>query len=183
MLDLYLTFVKSYSLLSSAVQVGLLGTFGEALAIRIRTGRWLVPGGDLRSLVAKLVIWAFLGITFKYAFVGFGGFVDAISAKGFWCGGEGCALWWRALSISFFCNLLFGPVMMTFHRWTDNLIERKQMDWASLQKAWWTLGWFWIPAHTITFSLPAHFQVGLAAVWAVALGVILGFYSRGDQPR
>jgi hypothetical protein len=38
--------------------------------------------------------------------------------------------------------------------------------------------WFWIPAHTITFSLPTDFQIGLAALWSVVLGVILGFFNR-----
>ena len=210
MIELYLTFVKSHPLLSSAIQVALLGTFGEMLAIRIRSLRWQLPGGSLKTLLAKFAIWALLGISFKYAFTGFGGFVDTISAKGFWFtaspgthagnplsspplagGAEGVVLSGgqlstatildlilRAFSISFFCNLLFGPVMMTFHRWTDNMIEGKAMDWASLQKAWWTLAWFWIPAHTITFCLPPHLQVGLAAVWAVALGVILGLFAK-----
>jgi hypothetical protein len=85
---------------------------------------------------------------------------------------------WRALSVSTFTNLLFGPVMMLFHRWTDNWIEKAPMNWSTLQSAWKTLLWFWIPAHTLTFSLPAHFQVGLAALWAVALGVILGLFAR-----
>ena len=29
-------------------------------------------------------------------------------------------------------------MMMLFHRWTDNMIEGKTMDWSSLQKAWLT---------------------------------------------
>ena len=69
-------------------------------------------------------------------------------------------------------------MMMLFHRWTDNMIEKKAMDWKSLQKAWLTLIWFWIPAHTLTFSLPSYLQVTLAALWAVALGIILGFFAR-----
>lgn len=178
-MDLYLSFLKNYPLLSSAVQVAILGMFGELLAIKIRTGKWHFF--ELWQFVAKVLIWAFLGITFKYVFVGFHGFVDALVAgtKVHWFQGaavEGSLL--RAFSVSLFTNMLFGPMMMLFHRWTDNLIEKKSMDWSSLQKAWLTLIWFWLPAHTVTFSLPSHWQVTLAAIWAVALGIILGFFAR-----
>lgn len=182
-LDFYLHFLKTHPLLSSAVQVGILGTFGELLAGRIRLGRWSFFGPGPWRLLAKAAVWAFLGITFKYAFTGFFGFVDALVHKGFWFAAAGEPGLLRAVSTSTFTNILFGPMMMLFHRWTDNAIERKEMDWPSLQKAWVTLLWFWIPAHTITFSVPSHFQVGLAAVWAVALGVILGFFARGAQVR
>ncbi|MDO9695544.1 MAG: hypothetical protein Q7W56_12510, partial [Candidatus Latescibacteria bacterium] len=67
----------------------------------------------------------------------------------------------------------FGPQMMAFHRWEDNLILRRH-GYAGITTAWWTLVWFWIPAHTVTFSLPADYQIGLAALWGLVLGVILG---------
>ena len=70
-------------------------------------------------------------------------------------------------------NLLFGPQMMFFHRLADNLIMREQ-GYEGITRAWWTLIWFWIPAHTLTFALPREYQIGLAAVWSVVLGVILG---------
>ncbi|MBD3831677.1 MAG: hypothetical protein IE890_14490, partial [Arcobacter sp.] len=40
-----------------------------------------------------------------------------------------------------------------------------------------TLLWFWLPAHTVTFLLPEHWQVTLAAVWSFVLGIILGYFS------
>lgn len=178
-LSAYLYLVKTYPLISSAIQVAILGMFGELLATRIRMGRWHFFG--TYGFISKIVVWAFLGITFKYAFSGFFGFVEVITAKGFWFGLVQTNLFVKALSVSFFTNILFGPVMMLFHRWCDNYIEKKEMNWASLQKAWLTLLWFWIPAHTITFSLPSHFQVGLAAVWAVALGIILGFFAKAKK--
>ncbi|MFW5782383.1 MAG: hypothetical protein ACOCWO_03715, partial [Candidatus Muiribacteriaceae bacterium] len=78
-----------------------------------------------------------------------------------------------AFSISVFTNLFFGPQMMLFHRMEDNILERK-WDFDGIKKAWSTLFWFWIPAHTLTFSLPTEFQIGLAAVWGLVLGIILG---------
>lgn len=178
MIDLYLNLLKTYPILSSVVQVGILGMLGELIAARIRAGKWHFFGPGAMRFVAKVVVWGFLGLTFKYSFTGFFGFVEALTAKGLWFKATETSIITKAVSVSIFTNLLFGPVMMLFHRWCDNLIERKVMDWKSLQKAWMTLLWFWIPAHSVTFSLPSHFQVGLAAVWAVALGVILGFFAR-----
>ena len=67
-----------------------------------------------------------------------------------------------AFLVSVLTNLLFGPQMMAFHRWEDNLILRRR-GYAGIQRAWWTLIWFWIPAHTVTFSLPKDLQIGLSA--------------------
>jgi hypothetical protein len=36
-----------------------------------------------------------------------------------------------------------------------------------------TIPFFWIPAHTITFLLPADFRILFAAILGVALGIIL----------
>jgi hypothetical protein len=41
-----------------------------------------------------------------------------------------------------------------------------------------TIPFFWIPAHTITFLLPAEFQVLFAALLSVALGVFLAVASQ-----
>jgi hypothetical protein len=181
MLGLYLDFVKNYPLISSAVQIAILGTAGELLAARIRLGRWYFFGPGPWIFIAKMIVWAFLGITFKYAFVGFFGFVAAIVQNGFWVKVAETNLIARAFSVSIFANIIFGPVFMTFHRWTDNVMEGKEMNWKSLQKAWWTLIWFWIPAHTLTFSIPHHLQIGLLAVWSIILGAMLGFFARGKS--
>jgi uncharacterized membrane-anchored protein len=63
------------------------------------------------------------------------------------------------------------------HRILDNLIARK-VNWKYIDKGLLSLLWFWIPAHTVTFTLPRPYQIGLAAVWSVMLGIILGFYNR-----
>jgi len=121
----YVHFVREYPLLSSAIQVAILGTFGELLGSGIRGKGWW-PFTPVQLLL-KVIVWAFLGITFKYAFAGFFGFFAALVEHGFWPSLGGNALW-RAFSVSVFTNILFGPVMMAFHRWTDNLIERKAMN-------------------------------------------------------
>lgn len=49
---------------------------------------------------------------------------------------------------------------------------------AKIGKALYSLLWFWIPAHTLTFMLAETFRIGLAALWSVVLGIILGIYSK-----
>ena len=56
----------------------------------------------------------------------------------------------------------------------DNLIMR-EWNFKGIDLALKSLAWFWIPAHTLTFALPPAFQIGLAALWGVVLGFILGF--------
>jgi hypothetical protein len=36
-----------------------------------------------------------------------------------------------------------------------------------------SLFWFWLPMHTITFSLPEDYRVLMAAALGIALGIIL----------
>jgi len=74
-------------------------------------------------------------------------------------------------------NLQFGPFLVIMHRLLDNVITRKK-NWDNINKSLLSLLWFWVPAHTITFILPKPFQIGLAALWSVVLGIILGFYNR-----
>ena len=44
-----------------------------------------------------------------------------------------------------------------------------------------TVPFFWIPAHTVTFLLPAEYQVMMAAALSVALGVILSLGNRSKN--
>jgi hypothetical protein len=83
----------------------------------------------------------------------------------------------RSFAISTSMNLQFGPFLVIIHRVLDNLIL-KDKNWDNLDKAMLSLLWFWIPAHTVTFLLPKPYQIGLAAIWSLALGIILGFYNR-----
>ena len=41
-----------------------------------------------------------------------------------------------------------------------------------------SLAAFWIPAHTLTFSLAAEWRIVCAAFLSIALGVILSFAAR-----
>jgi hypothetical protein len=153
------------------IQFGILGTLGEVLSHSIKSRKISLPCSWLQ-LFAKVIAWAILGVLIKAAFIGMRGFVSALIEhnllpQAFATGFLG------AFSVSVVTNLLFGPQMMAFHRLEDNLILG-QKGFQGIQKAWMTLLWFWIPAHTLTFLLPADYQIGLAALWSVALGLIMG---------
>lgn len=170
----YVDWVKNNVILSSFVQFAILGTIGEIIGVLVSKKRL---SRNFLEWILKAVAWGFLGICVKYAFKGFAGFVDELVKLRFIPAAMGKAGVIRAFALSFFTNLQFGPVLMTLHRTTDNLITR-QKGYAGLEKSLITLAWFWLPAHTITFSLPGDYQIGVAALLSVALGIIMGFTKR-----
>lgn len=173
----YLSWVEQNPLLSAAVHFGVLGTIGEILSFWIQEKKLALPC-SVSQLAAKVVAWALLGVVIKYGFAGMKGFSRALLEQGLLPGFCAAGLGW-ALSVSILTNLLFGPQMMFFHRLEDNVITG-QRGFGGLQRAWWTLLWFWIPAHTVTFALPKAYQIGLAALWSIVLGLIMGLTrSRG----
>lgn len=170
-MEQYVAWVKANPLSSAAIQFGLLGTLGESLSVSLRKKRPALPGSVWVTL-AKVAAWALLGIIIKYGFAGMKGFASALIEHRLLPAFVASGLGW-AFAVSVLTNFFFGPQMMFFHRLEDNLILRR-WDMAGLSTAWWTLLWFWIPAHTITFALPTEYQIGLAALWSIVLGLILG---------
>ncbi len=167
----YVLWVKIHPLASAALQFAVLGTLGELLAASCARRRPAFPFGPFQFLL-KIAAWAVLGVVIKYGFAGMKGFTHALVDGGFLPAFMTSGVGW-AFAVSLFTNLLFGPQMMAFHRVEDNLIMGES-GFKGIQRAWWTLIWFWIPAHTVTFCLPTEYQIGLAAVWGMALGLILG---------
>ena len=169
----YINLVIAHPILTAMAQFAVLGTLGDIIAKCLITRRFFLPF-DIKTTLLKMLEWALLAICIKYAFVGFNGFVDTLAAHGMLpeLGKIG-----RAFSISLTMNLQFGPFLVITHRLLDNAIARKS-NWANIDKGMFSLIWFWIPAHTLTFILPKPFQIGLAALWSVVLGLILGFYNR-----
>jgi hypothetical protein len=176
-MDWYDSFVEAQPILSSMLLFAILGTVGEILGFWIRRGKgWPFPP---LVILGKMLGWALLGILMKYAFIGFRGFVATLYEHEMLPWGEELVV--RAFFVSFWLNILFGPFVYATHCLLDNLIERK-WDWAGLLPAMTSLLWFWIPAHTLTFSLQVDYQIGLAAVWSATLGIILGFLQRLKKP-
>lgn len=171
MLNAYASWVTQNPILSAMIQFGILGTVGEVISSSIKNKRLSKPCSWLQ-LVLKILAWAVLGVIIKVGFTGMKGFIYALIEHGLLPISFNKGFLW-AFSVSVITNVLFGPQMMAFHRLEDNLIMQ-QKGFQGILTAWKTLIWFWIPAHTITFLLPAEYQVGLAALWSIVLGIIMG---------
>ena len=199
--DFYKEFNKEHGMIMSFIKFAILATLGEVIGLRIKTGQYFKKGF---GLIPRIFVWGVLGLTIKMAFIIFVsgtpifleymGIEDATKAI------KGGFTWKKLLtsfSISLTLNLIYAPVMMTFHKITDTHIVsnggtikgfltpikfRKiftelnwDVQWNFVFKK--TIPFFWIPAHTITFLLPEEFQILFAAFLGIILGVILSIAS------
>ncbi len=179
--------VNHWPYLSGFFKVALLATFGEMLKMRGRTGSWKTP-----QLFPKFIVWGLYGVLFSFVFALFAKGVGALSGTALWFGpadfNYGTAPWSERIlmgfSISLWCNLIFCYPMMLSHEWCNSCIAKKRFlggaeFFASLNSGIWgsfmlkTILFFWIPAHTVTFSLPPDYRVLMSAVLSLALGFIL----------
>lgn len=202
---MYKNFNAAHGMIMSFIKFAILATTGEVIGLRITRGVYNKVGF---GIIPRAIVWGFLGLGIKMAFIVFAtgmpnflnylGFniSDSVMASGF----SGLKLL-TAFSISVSMNVIFAPLMMTFHKITDEHITRKggtikgffspiqfsdiftNLNW----KVMWdfvfmkTIPFFWIPAHTITFMLPKEYQILFAALLGVALGVILAFASLNSK--
>jgi hypothetical protein len=197
--EAYATFSREWAFTASFLKFALLATMGEMLALRIRTGKYYTSGF---ALLPRAFVWGILGVFTKAAFIIFSGGVPSIlmhlgmkDPAAVMAGGLTLQKAGLSFCISFFMNIFFAPVLMVTHKVTDthimvtggsvrrffSLIKTSEalgsIDW----KVMWgfvlrkTIPFFWIPAHTITFLLPAELQILFAAVLSTALGLILAF--------
>lgn len=197
----YVKFNKEHGLIMSFLKFGILATLGEVIGLRIKTGKYNAPGF---GILPRALVWGLLGITIKLAFVIFtSGTIDFLSfmgmenTKDIYSGPLSSGKVLIAFCISFFMNTIYAPVMMTTHKVTDmhilnnggtlkGLFIRIHVS-EILRNLNWDVQWnfvfrktiplFWYPAHTITFLLPAEFQVLFAALLSIALGLILAIAS------
>jgi hypothetical protein len=197
----YGKFNSEHGFVMAFIKFAVLATSGELIGLRIRTGKYFVSGF---GIIPRLIVWGFLGLAIKAAFMIFSvGVPPMIGYLGMENPGEILAGSFTvqklivAFCISLFLNMFFSPVLMTLHKITDTHIQKfngglnafispinvkdilKETDWNMhwgyvLKK---TIPFFWIPAHTLTFLLPAQFQILFAALLGIVLGIILAFAS------
>ncbi len=199
--DLYRQLNRDHGMIISFFKFAILATAGESIGLRIRSG---VYSHKTFGLFPRAVIWGFLGITIKIAFIIFASgtpiFLEYLGCKGAVESihqGLSYNKVLTAFAISLAMNLSYAPVMMTLHKITDAHISMNSGALSSLARPIlftqilhdldWNVQWnfvfrktiplFWIPAHTITFLLPPDFQVLFAAVLGIVLGVILSVAS------
>ncbi len=172
------------------VKFALLATSGELIAIKMASGKFSKP----TYLIARIVIWGLIGVWITYMmkiyFLGSG----AMMTAGLLPGGTLDAQGWgykliRAFATAATMNLTFGPTFMAVHKCSDTYLALRAqngrgvtlgqvidaVDWKRFVSftLFKTVPIFWIPAHTLTFLLPSEYQVMLAALLSVALGIIL----------
>ncbi|MCD6179453.1 MAG: hypothetical protein J7K39_06070 [Bacteroidales bacterium] len=193
----YIEFNSEHGMIMAFVKFAILATLGEVIGLRIRKRVYYENGF---GVLPRALVWGFLGLTIKMAFVIFAVGTPAFLAylgidKAPQIMQENIS-WAKvgvAFSISLTMNLIFAPIMMTMHKITDTHIIQNNGSLIGFLKPIklryifvnlnWDLMWnfvfkktipfFWIPAHTITFLLPTDFQVLFAAILGIALGVIL----------
>ena len=175
-MNFYVELVKTYPIYSAMLQFALLGTLGDIVSKCLQQGKIFMPYKGV-VIFLKMLAWALIAITIKYAFVGYQGFVDSLVAYELL---PKLGLFGKAFTVSIAMNLQFGLFLVVFHRFLDNLIAQEK-NWKNIDKSMWSLVWFWIPAHTLTFMLDKPYQIGLAAVWSVVLGIILGYYNKNSK--
>ena len=175
-MNAYIDLVTTYPIYSAMIQFAILGTLGDVFSKCMQKGKIYVPY-KISIIVLKMLEWALIAVTIKYAFVGYQGFVNSLISHGLL---PELGLFGSAFAVSVTMNLQYGLFLVIFHRFLDNLIAR-QNNWKNINKGMFSLLWFWIPAHTITFMLDKPYQIGLAAIWSVVLGFILGYYNRESK--
>lgn len=185
--EIFETMTASHPYLMGFIKFGILATLGELMAIRLATGGYKKPAG----FIWRVAIWGFIGMLITLMFNVFPGGVIASQEKGILpFAGNNFAF---AFFTSTITNLIFAPTFMAFHRYTDTYLdlkaEKKQVSLNDITNAIdWnnfvsfvvlkTIPFFWIPAHTITFLLPAEYRVLAAAFLSIALGAILAIAKR-----
>ncbi len=173
-----------YPYLLGFVKFAILATMGELLALRIVKGDYVMPPG----FVWRVLIWGIIGILITLMFKVFAGGVLFALDKGY------LPFKGSSLAFAFFTSLLmnsfFAPTFMALHKHTDTYLDLRHtnknvqladvvaaIDWQNFISfvVLKTIPFFWIPAHTITFLLPAQYRVMVAALLSIALGLILSF--------
>ena len=205
----YRNFNSAHGIIMSFIKFALLATMGESLGLRIRTGKYNYRGF---GLFPRAIVWGFLGVSVKIAFVIFASgtpvllnYIGLEHAAQIFAGPVTILKILIAFSVSTFLNIFYAPVLMTTHKITDTHIMNtggtvkglfstirmgnimQSIDW----KVQWefvfkrTIPLFWIPAQTITFLLPPEFQILFAAFLSIILGVLMAVASQmgKKEPR
>ncbi len=175
----YVEWVKANPLVSAMIQFAILGTLGDMISKWVISKKIFLPF-SLLMLLWKMLEWAILAICIKYAFTGFQGFVTGLTEHNLLPESFANPSIGRAFAVSFFTNAQFGILLVLLHRILDYLPLGK-VNWTGIQKGIYSLFWFWIPAHTVTFSLPKEYQIGLAALWSLVLGLLLGLFNKNKS--
>ncbi|RXQ97564.1 hypothetical protein EO244_01360 [Ancylomarina salipaludis] len=199
--NFYVGYNKAHGMVTSFIKFAILATLGEVIGLRLKSGVYYQKGF---GILPRAIVWGFLGLSIKLAFVIFAtgtpiflAYLGLDGATEVMKGAFSTDKLLVAFAISACMNLIYAPVMMTLHKITDtHIIDNggtlsgflKPIQFSNIfQKLDWGVQWnfvfkktipfFWIPAHTFTFLLPPDYQVLFAAVLGIVLGVLLAIAS------
>ncbi|RZT93327.1 hypothetical protein EV201_2488 [Ancylomarina subtilis] len=199
--NFYVGYNKAHGMVTSFIKFAVLATLGEIIGLRLKSGVYYQKGF---GILPRAIVWGFLGLSIKLAFVIFAtgtpifiAYLGLDGATEIMKGAFSTDKLLVAFAISACMNLIYAPVMMTLHKITDtHIIDNggtlrgflKPIQFSNIfQKLDWGVQWnfvfkktipfFWIPAHTFTFLLPPDYQVLFAAVLGIVLGVLLAIAS------
>lgn len=186
----FLTFANQFKYLGGFIKFLFLASLGDIIGYRIKKKQWELPKG----FIFKAIIWGVIGVFVVMAFSLFDSGVWFLQQNNLLPNSDYILI--HALFVSTAMNLTFGPMMMAFHRVTDTYIEKRtksndlslfdavnHVHWPSFISfvVFKTIPLFWIPAHTITFILPAEYRVIFAALLGIVLGLLLGVFNNEKE--
>lgn len=174
----------------SFIKFAILATLGEIIACSIKNKKFTIP----HSIVARMLIWGLLGVWIAFMM---GIFAESMAGKLTKAGVDMSTFFGTVIFgfvTSLVMNVCFGPVFMVFHKHTDVYLDLRHQDknrkisfkdisdnvdyYAYAKNVLWgTIPTFWLPAHTITFMIPADYRVLFAAFLSICLGIILSLKS------
>lgn len=177
-----LTFTSDYPLVMSFIKFFFLASIGDLIGYRLQQKAWSFPP----NMFPKAIVWGVLGLVIYLMFQIYPSGVKTLQGNGILPGENSVFL--TAVFVSVFMNYSFAPTMMTVHRMTDTYFNMRTksnkprfvetvntVDWGQFFKftLFRAIPLFWIPAHTITFLIPAEYRIIFAALLGIALGLIL----------
>ena len=196
--EVFETLSSTHPYIMGFIKFALLATSGELIAIKMATGKFAKPA----YLIARIVIWGLIGIWITYMmkifFLGSGAMMEAGLLPGGKLAVDSVSYKLiRAFATAATMNLTFGPTFMAVHKCSDTYLALRAqngkgvglfevidaVDWKRFVSftIFKTVPIFWIPAHTVTFLLPSEYQVMLAALLSVALGIILNIKKKATN--
>lgn len=200
--DAYISLNIEHGFIAAFCQFAILSSVGELIGLRISRGAYIHKN---YGILPRAIVYGCLGITINAAFIIFSSGVPALlaysglpNASAILAGDLSEQKVFVAFSISTLTNLIYAPLMMTVYKLADMHITNRggaisslytsinigelmsSLDWHTQWHVVFkkTIPLFWIPAHTITFLLPAEMRVLFAAMLGVALGVVMAVTSR-----
>lgn len=193
----YSDFNREHAYLMSFIKFFFLAPIGEIIGLRIHKGIYREKNF---GLLPRAIVWGCLGVTVKMAFDIFSSGAPVMLHK-IWEYFPANAMeedfsfnkLVGAFAISVTLNIFYAPVLMTAHKiaeehiiWYKGRLKgffrpirvNKIVNSINWQVMWnfvfkKTIPLFWIPVQTINFLLPKEYQILVAALLGIVLGVIL----------